>query len=652
MGWRVRSYLLVLAIVCSGTGLGISHWIAREHAALAHRADLHGRHAAVRAQTDHLAAVVGQWLSAGDLIAGSGQDLLLPHAGEQARSLTALALAISENELGAPMRADLSALATSVRTAQDSLQILLAAPDETARREVMTVFDRGTASIPERLDTIRDGLALRLERDATRLDVERDRLRGRTSLALAAFLLLVSGTLAWVLRQVTVPLGELTRAADGVEADKDQFPLHESGPAEIRRLTAAMNSFARDLRNHHESMEHTISTRTEQLRRSNEVKSQFIANMSHEIRTPMAGVVGTADLLLRTELRDDQRRLAKLVLTSGQSLLRLLNDILDFSKLEADAIELFPAPTDLHALGRDVVELFRATATDKRLDLDLAIEDGVPTWARTDVTRLRQALTNLVGNAVKFTSSGVVELRIMAVDPTDTSPLLRFVVRDSGPGVPAAARARIFDSFTQADGTFTREFGGTGLGLTICRQIATLLGGRVWLDETSDAGSTFCLEVPLDLCLAPDLPEEFAPPPQMMRSAGLNVLVAEDNEINQIIAREMLEELGCAVTIAPDGEAALNALARRPFDVVFLDCQMPRVDGLEVARAIRRGDLPGVDRLGMPVVALTAHAAPSDGERCLAAGMNAVLTKPFTQAQIQEALQTWALSPRSGASAS
>ena len=566
--------------------------------------------------------------------------------------MTALALAISENELGAPMRAELSELATSVRIAQDSLQILLAAPDETSRREVMAVFDRRTATIPERLDTIRDGLARRLDRDATRLDVERDRLRGRTSMALAAFLLLVSGTLAWVLRQVTVPLGALTRAADGVEADRDRFPLEESGPAEIRRLTAAMNSFARDLRNHHESMEQTIATRTEQLRRSNEVKSQFIANMSHEIRTPMAGVVGTADLLLRTELGDDQRRLAKLLLTSGHSLLRLLNDILDFSKLEADAIELHLAPTDLHALGRDVVELFRATATDKGLNLDLAIEDGVPNWVRTDVTRLRQALTNLVGNAVKFTSSGGVELRIRALDPTDIAPLLRFLVRDSGPGVPAAARTRIFDSFTQADGTFTRRFGGTGLGLTICRQIAVLLGGRVWLDETSDAGSTFCLEVPLGICLAPDLPDGIVPPPWATGPAGLNVLVAEDNEINQIIAREMLEELGCTVTIAPDGEAALSALARGPFDLVFLDCQMPKVDGLDVARAIRRGDLPGVDPVAMPVVALTAHAAASDGERCLAAGMNAVLTKPFTQDQIQEALQTWALSPQARSPAS
>ena len=368
-------------------------------------------------------------------------------------------------------------------------------------------------------------------------------------------------------------------------------------------------------------------------------KSQFLANMSHEIRTPMNGVLGMAELLLDTPLSERQRRYLETLYRSGENLLDIINDVLDFSKIEAGRLELAPVDFPLRAALREVIESFSERASRKGLSLECSVGEDIPDALHGDAVRLRQVLNNLIGNAIKFTEAGRISVAVERAQ----GDALRFSVSDTGIGIDAEDRALIFDAFAQADVSHSRRYGGTGLGLSISRQLIELMGGRLGLESTPGQGSTFWFEVPF--APATRAIVESAPTATARALPRLHghVLLAEDNAVNEVVAGAMLESFGLRVSVAQNGRQALEAVAAQAFDVVLMDCQMPEMDGFEAARRIRRREaekgVPAAAR--QTIVAVTANAIEGDCERCLAAGMDDYLSKPFSKADLHALLSRW-----------
>ena len=411
-------------------------------------------------------------------------------------------------------------------------------------------------------------------------------------------------------------------------------------PREIRRLGQAFNTMLHGLR------QKAAETR-EALRQAeslNAAKTQFLANMSHEIRTPLNGVVGMIELMQLTELTPQQQRFAEQASQSSQALLRLIDDILDLSNIEVGRMELATAPFHLPSLLHDARTLFADQAREKSLSLTVSVPDRLNVMLVGDAQRLLQILTNLLANALKFTSEGGVTIRVTALEETEAMLRLRFDVTDTGIGVPASKLDTIFTAFSQADNSMTRRYGGTGLGLSIARHLCRIMGGEIGVESTVGAGSCFWFILPLEKARGtaglppapPPRPRREPPPPapqparpafvsaashdfqEALRKVGrtqIRILLVEDNAANLRVTQALLETLGCEVTPARNGLEAVAAYREGAFDLVLMDCQMPEMDGYEATRTIRQ--IEAFKGTATPIVALTAHAMAGSRKRAL-----------------------------------
>ncbi len=418
------------------------------------------------------------------------------------------------------------------------------------------------------------------------------------------------------------------------------FKRDENGvPIQIIGIAQDITELRNAKENLKQSFDQLVIAREEALS-ATKMKSEFLANMSHEIRTPINGVVGMTGLLLDTKLSEEQRDFADAIKRSGESLLTVINDILDFSKIEANKIDFEHVDFNLWEAIVDCQKTLEFAATKKNLSLQTSLSAKLPRYVNGDPGRFKQVLLNLLGNAIKFTAEGTVNLKGELISTQGTDVRLRFEVIDTGIGIPEEAINRMFKAFSQADNSTQRKFGGTGLGLSISKMLVERMNGQIGVESTAGKGSNFWFEIVLPLgAHSKDAVSHSETKNSLPADKKFRILIAEDNTVNQIITRKMVEKMGFSADVVANGQEVLVALGVAPYDLILMDCQMPEMDGYEATQAIRISKI--VPDPNIPILAMTANAMAGDSEKCLASGMNDYISKPISADKLASVVKGW-----------
>lgn len=504
-------------------------------------------------------------------------------------------------------------------------------------------FDRAEQ---EFIDILAKALLFEKEREDIQSEHVSEHLTLNLYVAIAASMLTVIAVVVfgtYMTRSILKPLDVLYKATNDVGRGRLDVALPEENNDEYGKAFRVFNNMVQRIN----SLTQSLTKEKEVAEKASEAKSRFLATMSHEIRTPMNGVLGMLHLLKKTNMDHHQQQLINTAMGSGNLLLTVINDILDFSKIEADKLTLESIHFDPSVLVEEVVTMMAESANSKNLELIYSVGENLPCSVKGDPVRLKQVLVNLAGNAVKFTEHGQVELFLRL---TDDEKHLELGVGDTGIGMDGAQQKLVFSAFNQADNSTTRKYGGTGLGLAISRQLVRKMGGELKLSSALHEGSIFSFCLPLEnmdpqfevlpevvdekMSALPEMENELA----LRKYEGRRVLLVEDVEINQMVAEDLLVDIGLRVDIVSNGQEALQTIQENSYDIVLMDIQMPVMDGLEATRQIRQ---LGGHYGEMPIIAMTAHAMKEDIDKSLASGMNDHVTKPILPEQLNAAIARW-----------